>query len=55
MVTMNSSASFSFYYYYFFTQKVIAICAAENFQELQRLSQNAARIAVRRYFFTRRC
>lgn len=56
MVTMNSSVRFSFYYYYFFTRKkVIAICAAEIFQELKGLSQDAARIAVRRYFIIRRC
>jgi hypothetical protein len=39
----------------FYPKKVIAICAAENFQELKGLSQDAARIAVRRYFIIRRC
>jgi 3-deoxy-7-phosphoheptulonate synthase len=39
----------------FYPKKVIAICAAENSQELKGLSQNAARIAVRRYFIIRRC
>ena len=56
MVTMNSSAQlFLLLLLLFYPKKVIAICAAENFQELKGLSQDAARIAVRRYFIIRRC
>jgi len=52
---IRCAIAYRFFTYYFFTEKVIAICAAENFQELKGLSQDAARIAVRRYFIIRRC